>query len=237
MFIKGIFFMVAFWYGLFLSTGFARTAEDPRIKIAIVDTGTDQTDYIKPFLCKGGHISLVDDNALVDTNESKHGTNIAWLVTQGLDSRKYCVIMIKFWDPKKEDNTNLANVIFGIKYATQMKAKYLNLSLFGTLPSATEERALRQALDAGVKVAVSAGNDGNNLDIECKSYPPCYHLDSTKFHVVGYNQVDGTRAKLSNYGSVVQFYEIGINQGVPPNSGSSQATAIHLNKWIKQEND
>ena len=237
MFTKSILFMTAFWYGMFVSMGSAKTLSDDRIKIAIVDTGTDVTEQIKPYLCKGGHISLVDDKPLVDTHVSKHGTNIAGLVTQNLDPKKYCVLIIKFYNPDAQDLTNLANVIFGVKYATQMKARYLNLSLFGKLPSNTEEHALRQALASGVKIAVSAGNDGINLDVKCESFPPCYHLDAKNFHVVGFTYSDGTRSATSNYGSVVQFYENGVNQGIPPNTGSSQATAIHLNKWIKQENE
>lgn len=231
MFAKGIFFITMIWYGIFLATSQAGTLRDDRIKIAIVDTGTDQTEQIKPFLCHGGHISLVDNNPLIDNHKDKHGTNIAYLVTQNLDPSKYCVVIIKFFDPdNKTDYENLANFIFGIKYAAELKVAYLNVSGGGIKPSDMEERAIQQALKAGVKVAVAAGNEKTDLGKTCTYFPACYPINDSNFHVVS-----SSTTKLSNYGGVAKFQEDGNEKGVPTNSGSSQATAIHMNKWIRGE--
>lgn len=232
MFAKGVFFIAAIWYGFFLSMSHAMPPlKDDRIKIAIIDTGTDLTEQIKPYLCRGGHISLTDKDPLTDNHKDKHGTNIAYLVTQNLDPKKYCVLIIKFYDESKDSGyENLANMIFGIKYAAQLKVDYLNISGGGMAPSDMEARALVQALNAGVKIAVAAGNEKTDLGKTCSFYPACYDFKTPNFHVVS-----SSTTKLSNYGGVAKFKEDGNEKGIPVNSGSSQATAIHLNKWIRGE--
>jgi Subtilase family len=248
---------VIFWYGVFIAVGNAMPKErvpkhptEDRVKIAIIDTGTEKTEQIKPFLCKGGHISLVDDNPFsdstgaVDTGQFplKHGTGIAWLVTQNLDPKRYCILIIKWYDPQGSDIANFANLIFSIKYATEMKASYINLAAGGSANSPMEQRAVEGALSAGIKISAAAGNDGKNLDLDCSWYPACYKLrvDRTNLHIVGSSEFGKSdkspvRWPYSNQGALVRYYENGTNAGVPANTGTSEAAAVHLNKWIKGE--
>ena len=92
-----------------------------------------------------------------------------------------------------------------------------------------ELRSILTILRTGADISVAAGNDGLDLDKKCSAFPSCYKkiINSRRFHVVG-----AINAKFSNFGSIVETYETGIDVGSPMMSGTSQATAIFTNKLI-----
>lgn len=246
---------------------------EKRVKIGIIDTGVDVTQKLRPFLCSSGHISLVDDSSLTDSHYSKHGTNVAGLISENLDPEKECLLIIKFYDDSKKANF-FKNVRLSVNYAITQKVSYLNMSLGGDSPISLEKESIKEALEAGIKISVAAGNgeegplkDKNNLyvrkdsnfrdsklvkgveyvkanigfdlDKKCQYFPACYDFDSKNFHVVGsttgYKNSYGGITSYSNYGKKVTSWEDGTNKGFPPLSGTSQATAIHTGKWVKED--
>lgn len=215
------------WLLSFLFSTTVSHAAETRIKIAIIDTGYTHSEKVDKYLCVGEHVSFVDDSPFQDT--VGHGTNIAGLITNGLDPNKYCIVIVKFFKGPKGS----AKVVESILYALTQKVSYMNLSLGGQRQYEAEKQAIIKALNSGVKVAAAAGNDGKNLDLDCYYYPACYNdvLKNPRFHIVGSNTISWHR--YSNYGSIVKYREDGTNKGLPPQTGTSQATAIHLNKWIK----
>lgn len=211
-----------------------------RIKVAVVDTGLELTDRIKPFICREGHISFTNDSPFTDGHAGKHGTNVAGLIADNLDSSKHCLLIIKFYSQYLGNGEFKDFVRMGIEYAITQNAKYLNLSLGGPESSHLEYLSLQAGLNKGMKILVAAGNGklfkgdyiGQNLDKSCYYYPACYEFRSLKqnFFVVG-----STKSKFSNYGKVVNKWENGNLVGFPAQSGTSQATAIATGKLVKAD--
>lgn len=202
-------------------------AKETRKKIIIIDTGIKK-NYLKQYYCEEGHFSTTG-TGIYDLHG--HGSNIAYLVMKGLDPKKYCFSMIKYVDhgiPFYEDALSVLNTLNG---------DFLNLSLTGPSYLFTEDTILFAFLQKGGRIAAAAGNKRINLDLGCNSYPSCsfflQKLDN--FHSVGSLDFKGKRLSSSNYGKVVKHWELGLSQGPPglTMTGTSQATAIHLNKWIK----
>lgn len=218
--------------------------EENRIKIGIIDTGLNVTEKIYPFLCNVGHMSFVGTSPFVDENDSQHGTNIAGLIAEHLDPKKHCLVILKFHGPKMNRREFMRYVRIAIDYSVTINVKYLNLSLGGDDPETIEQLILQEALDEGIKIAVAAGNGrknrqnvsiGVNLDKKCYYYPACYKFsgkNKDNFHVVG-----SSKGLFSNKGKVVKYWEDGVDKGTPKLSGTSQATAIHLGKWVKKDSE
>lgn len=200
--------------------------EETRIKIAVIDTGVDvMTKDLRPFLCARGHKSFVDKEPLKDEQFKKHGTNIAGLIAQNLDSTKQCLLILRFFKDSK------ASVIPAIRYAIEQKVAFINMSLGGEGSDEREKAAIEEALKKGIKVAVAAGNDGKDLNQECTYFPACYNFPSPLFHIVGSNTKNAEEKDYSNHGEMVKFLENGTKVGTPENTGTSQSTAIHMGKW------
>lgn len=205
-----------------------KVTEETRVKIAVIDTGVNVNEKLKPFLCKGGHISLVDDYPLRDANINMHGTNVVGLISENLDPKRECILMIKFY------KDGLATDFFkkvrtAVDYAVFREAKFINMSLGGDGASDLEKLAILSALEKGIRVSVAAGNDRRNLDWNCYYYPACYRFNRTTFHVVG-----STTGKYSNFGKKITHWEDGTNVGTPKMRGTSQATATHTGKWVRE---
>jgi hypothetical protein len=211
---------------------YASYLAESRIKIAVVDTGlTDPTQRFQKYLCKEGNIDLTGgDNPMSDSSLFEHGTNIVGLITKNLDYTKYCVLIIKFY-PSLVPHDNL--VPRAVLYAVEQGAAFINLSLGGNAFEEPEYQAIKFAIEQGVNIAAAAGNGALNLNDKCSFYPACYAEmpTMTRIHVVGSNTFIGR--PYSNFGRVVRYYEDGTNRGNPPLVGTSQATAIHMNKWVR----
>lgn len=247
------------------------TVEETRTKIAVIDTGITATPKLKPFLCKHGHISLVDDFPLKDGNSFAHGTNVAGLIAENLDVKRECLLIIKFY--KDGFHTDFfKKVKTAVEYATFREVKFINMSLGGDGASDLEKLAISNAVEKGIRVAVAAGNGimkpikdknglfirldgtrdkkdsyfhryhassvGQDLDKNCYYFPACYNFSPTYFRVVGsntgyVNEFGGT-TNYSNYGKKVTHWENGTNVGIPALKGTSQATATHLGKWVRE---
>lgn len=219
-----------------LSVAMATTTEN-RIRIAVIDTGVNVSFANALYICKDGNINITDDTDIV-ADSIGHGTNIVSLLIVGLNPRHYCIEVIKYCKIcKPSEGINISRAIH-LAY----NASYINMSFEGSSVSDLEYRALAGAINRGIKVAVAAGNDGLNLDTKCSIFPACYAFNNSNFHVVG----SSTGAlflskpknyfvyrKYSNYGNVVKYLEDGTEQGVPCMTGTSQSTAIHLNKWVR----
>jgi len=207
---------------------------DSRVKIAVIDSGLNVSPELKPYLCASGHTSLVDGNPMKDSTTTQHGTNVVGLITKGLDSSKYCVIIIKFYSPTYQGSNKQDKIADSVAHALIYKARYINISATGKGYLGYEARALKVALASGATIAVAAGNEHLDLNKKCNTYPACYAalLNSKRFHVVG-----SYSGEFSNQGFIVTHKENGVFVGIPPLTGTSQSTAVHLNKVLRGECD
>ena len=210
-------------------------APEFRKKVVILDTGIESS-FPQQYLCSEGHKDFSGEG-LEDTNH--HGTHLAYIISDYIDPKKECIIVVKFYNNKEIFHSlGLHNAY---KYVLSIHPDYVNMSFGGEFPLVDERQIIRDLLDQGTVVSVAAGNNGRDFDNEyCGYYPACYAntFHSMKFHVVG-SCKNGNWEPYSNRGSIVKYCENGTRVVAGPYimSGTSQANAISLGKFIKQNHE
>lgn len=118
-----------------------------------------------------------------------------------------------------------------IKQRQQLIAEY-NFILIRVTYLKTEREIIQKALNAGIYIVVAAGNENSNLEERCNYFPACHDY---RLIVVGNLKDKKTRHPSSNYGNVVNHWEIGVNQealGIKL-TGTSQAAAVTTGRIIE----
>jgi subtilisin family serine protease len=119
--------------------------------------------------------NMFTDNGNVNDDEG-HGTHVAGIVAaragngiggSGL-APKARIMAVKVLDANRAGNSSL--LASGIRYAVDMGARILNVSINGDGTSSDLTDALRYASEKGATVVASAGNNSRNLDLT-PSYP------------------------------------------------------------------
>jgi subtilisin family serine protease len=223
-----------FVFILLLENSNGQTNEDSdkttKMKVVIIDTGIKKDKRIEPFLCKESY----DATGTGIEDRNGHGTHIASIIAENLDTSKYCLYIVKFFD--KEDV--MKHYIKAIKHVESLKNVFVvNMSLGGPKSDKEEREILENELKKGIILNVAAGNEGLNLDTHCGSYPACYNFSSKNFHSVGnLSNVSKERWGSSNYGKVVKYWEVGakVKTWAGTMTGTSQATAIHTRNMVKK---
>jgi len=176
-----------------------KRVEETRVKIAVIDTGINVSPKLKPFLCTSGHISLVDDFPLRDSNVQMHGTNIVGLISENLDPKRECILIIKFYkDGLHEDF--FKKVRTAVDYAVFRQVKFINMSLGGEGVSDLEKLAISNAIDKKIRIAVAAGNG---------LFKPIKDKDGK------FVRLDGTRDKVDRWPR--KYYAAWIGQDLDKN--------------------
>lgn len=169
---------------------------DPRVVIAVVDTGIDMTHPdLRDKLVPGFNV-LSPGQPPQDDNG--HGTHASGIAAASTDNRTgiagtapRCRIMpIKALN--SEGGGDGFSVATGVVWAVDNGAHIINLSLGGEAPQETLERAIKYALARNVSVIVAMGNESTNALRYPASYPG----------VIAVGSVDQTRnlSNFSNYG-------------------------------------
>lgn len=171
-------------------------ANNTRKIIAILDTGVNTTSNNKYF-CNPNLNKDFTNTGLRDV--IPHGSHVFDIITNGLDEKKYCIVIVKWYDKEHQD-TNNERVIKSFEYLITIKPDYLNLSFSGIGPLKKEKELLQTLLKNNTKIYVAAGNDGFNLDKNCIVFPACYSLP---LNIVGSSNTQ------SNYGKIVTNWENG----------------------------
>ena len=119
--------------------------------------------------------NIFTDNGNVNDDEG-HGTHVAGIVAaragngiggSGL-APKARIMAVKVLDSNRSGNSSL--LASGIRYAVDMGAQILNVSINGDGTSGDLNEALRYASEKGATVVASAGNNSRNIDLS-PSYP------------------------------------------------------------------
>jgi subtilisin family serine protease len=171
----------------------------------------------------------------------------------------YCQIILKFYDDLSSGHENMKHTLEALQYAIDMKVDFINYSGGGGEFNAKEKKLLQQALKAGITLVVAAGNEMTEI-VSATSLEQWAHVNRPqgtyfpasyafkKMYVVGNtDSKTGERALSSNYGSIVNSWEIGTSalsfglNGATANgygqfqymTGTSQSTAIKTGKLIR----
>lgn len=216
---------------LLTSSVYAGALFEKRKKIAVIDTGLQVTKEIKPYLCEDGHASFT--RTPWDVDELMHGTNVVSLLTKDLDPKKFCIIIYKFYNKSDSGEQQVKAVAGALRQAVADRVHYVNMSLYGAEEDPTEYFYLRKLVHRGVYIFVAAGNKKERICDVKKTYPACYALPRKYVRVIG-NKCSGIQTK-SNYGPRIDQWEYGCQVGTPKRTGTSQATPIALNKFLRRK--
>jgi len=157
-----------------MTTTWDITQGDADVIVAVIDTGVRQSlsDLANTNFTTGYDFVNNDSNP---DDDYGHGSHVTGTIAQSTDNALgvagiapgVTVMPIKVLD--SEGGGSVSNVALGIRYAVDHGADIINLSLGGSA-STTEEVACQYALDNGVAIFASAGNDTSST----LSYPAAY---------------------------------------------------------------
>jgi subtilisin family serine protease len=207
--------------------------DDKFITVAVIDTGINSNILKQGHskgVCKMGHKDFTG-TGLADAHG--HGTNISGLIHKYAKGKKYCQVILKFYDPRAVGRQNLSRMIAAIRYAVNIKVDFINISGGGVEFSELEKEEIIRALDSDIKIVSAAGNEKCNLDVACKYYPAMY---DPRIVVVGNGKAKQSRHPSSNWGTIVDFWIDGTNKKGEYGSamtGTSQSTAIKTGELVR----
>jgi len=207
----------------------AITNDETRTKVALLDTGVNPNG-IEKFICKNPILDLTNTN---HHDSLGHGTHLANLISAYMNHKKQCILIIKVTSNGKGSISNYGK---GIERAIELNSYIINISAGGPTFSLWEKDLLIKALNHGIIVNVSAGNESKDFSkTSCNYYPACYALTNPNFYVVGSLCRDKKIAYFSNRNGPVDLYEPGCNIKVSNSilSGTSVSTAIWTGKLLQ----
>ncbi len=222
------------------------------VKIAVIDTGYDfksiwglkaghkfPKGLAMPKICPGRHVDFTreeTDKEYLKDNHG-HGTHIAGIIASVAQDFDYCLVIIKFYDPKAAPTNNLANTIKAFKHAIEERVDIINFSGGGIAPDEEERKIVLKAISLGIRVVAAAGNERSDVS-KHPYYPALY---SPLIDSVGNVNEKGEIAPSSNYGRGIASYRVGTNvlSLLPDNqygymTGTSQSTAVRTGEIVEE---
>ncbi|WP_078594200.1 peptidoglycan-binding protein [Evansella clarkii] len=178
------------------------------VKVAVLDTGIAQH---KDLSVAGGVGLTANTNSFVDDNG--HGTHVAGIIgAKGSGSGVTGVAPgVSLYAVKVLDNTGkgyMSDIIAGIEWSISNGMDIINLSLGTASESASLKRVIDDAVQKGIIVVASGGNNGREDGRgDTVSYPARY--DS----VIAVSAIDrnNKRWMLSATGSAIEITAPGVN--------------------------
>ena len=207
------------------SKALAASATDKTVTVAIVDSGSQDIDFIKDKLVDGYDFFENDSDAFQDESVDSHGTFLASIIADCTRNLPVKIMPVRVLDSK---NGSLINAINGIIYAVDNGADVINISLGATLNNCRSlEDAVNYAASKNVTVVVCAGNIKSDIANYCPA-----HVDSA-LTVTSINSDYAFSESFSNFGDKVDFAApgeniIGYNASgeITALSGTSMSTAF-----------
>lgn len=166
--------------------------------VAVVDSGVDASH---PFLA-GRVLSGYDfeDNDSDPYDENGHGTHVSGTIVDCTPGLNVKILPVRVMDARGEGYSSVIGT--GVAYAADTGADVINMSLGGG-HSYYKDDNITYAINKGVSVVVSAGNDNRNTE----NYCPAHMTDAI---VVAAIDSDETKAYFSNYGTSVDVAAPGV---------------------------
>lgn len=245
-FFKSASFLLCISINLLVNSNTYSKCADKPVVVAVIDTGFGfHNKGLGAKLCKFGHKDFSSDQEFQHTvnygtkdpvplDLHGHGTNVVGVIEEYARSThtNFCVVILKYYGSNHMGHIDAT--IKAINYATDLKVDYINYSSGGREPSTVERIAVEKFLNNGGTMISAAGNESANLDVAGNVYYPAMY--DSRIVMVGALDRNGNKMFSSNYGSVVNRWEIGmsvVGYGISM-SGTSQATATATGKIVSQ---
>lgn len=180
--------------------------------IALIDTGSDGSTL--------DAISFVDGDA---SDNNGHASRMLKAIrSQDKDAK---VLSLKALDDKGNGTT--ASVVSALQYAIDSKVSIINLSLSSPVneDSTLITSKIDEAIEKGIKVVVSAGNNGS----DASNYVPA---NIEKAITVGAVNEKGVILPTSNYGKTVDWY---VNANATSSAAATISGILSKNGEIKED--
>lgn len=183
------------------------------VVVAVIDTGVEVWDELADRILPGKDTATGRANG--QTDGQGHGTHVSGTIldcTQGLD---VTILPVKVFPDR--GSTSDSCIVQGLRYAISYGVDVINMSLGGpcdvTDPDGScdsaEDYYIRQAVDNGIVVVVSAGNgDDDNNPINTNGVCPAHMGECI---VVGACDEYRDMGYFSNYGEAVDVCAPGVD--------------------------
>lgn len=201
------------------------------ITVAVVDSGVSPHEFLGDRLLDGYNLFNTKEKPYDDAG---HGTRVAGIIVDCTPNLKINILPVRVLNQK--GNGNFINIGNGILYSVEHGADVINLSLGGSVNNHSEfvNDAILYAIDNGVTVVVSSGNQNDDTQFYC----PENNMESIVVGAVDQNNnrwEDLSTYEGSNFGESVDLVAPGVNikSCVPdkaepqPDTGTSMA-APHI---------
>ncbi|MGG1397302.1 S8 family serine peptidase [Bacillus salipaludis] len=137
-----------------------------KVTIAVIDSGINTAHPQFNGKVKQGFNFITDSTDTSD--ENGHGTAVSGVISSLIGSMPIEILPLKAIFPNGE--AYVSDIVRAINYAIEQNVDVINLSLGADVPSIAEKQAITAALEKGITIVASAGNDG----VERYSYPASY---------------------------------------------------------------
>ncbi|MCW1926478.1 S8 family serine peptidase [Luteolibacter arcticus] len=198
-------------------------SSSPDVVVAVVDSGLDFThpDLVANVYLDATELAAngIDDdgNGRIDdyrgwdfvqndnnpADDNDHGTHVAGIIgaagndAYGISGVTWSSRILPVKVLGASNSGSHSDVIAGINYARGKGAKVINMSLGGPTNSSSMANAIQLAMDAGILIVTSAGNDAINIDSSPKY--PASHPHENIITVMNTTDLDRLYPE-SNYG-------------------------------------
>jgi len=168
------------------------------VVVAVIDSGIDVNHPdLKNRIASGGYNFILNNSNVYDING--HGTEVSGVIAAETNNKAGIagvagnleIKILPLQTAYYNGYSDLVNIIKAIDYAIKENVDVINLSMGSTESSEIEKDAIQEAIDSGIVVVASAGNDG----ISSYEYPASYDNVIS----VGSISKNSTWSKFSNY--------------------------------------
>lgn len=224
--------VVAFYISWFLVILFAVSAVDKcsaeEIRIGIIDTGyREDLSTGKLKLCKTDHYDfLTKKHQIGYTN--MHGVRIGNIIGEALIGVDYCAVIYQVYNHQTDPRYNYVRAL---RLAADDGLLAINLSYSGEDAIPEEQAILTKISQHGTMLFIAAGNDKKDVSQDCSAYPTCYDLPNAV--VVGALDNDGEPALYSNFGPIVDTWEVGESWAGDYWQGTSFSAPRALSRFVR----
>ncbi|PIC62703.1 hypothetical protein CSV79_15605 [Sporosarcina sp. P13] len=204
------------------------------IVVAVIDSGiaTNHED-LQGRIQPGGYNFHGNNTNIEDVNG--HGTSVAGVLAASYSNDKgitgiagpYNVKILPLKVTHITGTSYVSDSIKAIDYAIRKKADVINLSLGSNERSSVENAAIQRAIQAGISVVASAGNEAEEGNLI--NYPASYENVIS----VGATDSKNRRSTFSNYNSYISLvapgtgvYTTGLSNSYKYMSGTSFSSPI-----------
>lgn len=169
------------------------------VTVAVVDSGISNHSFLNGRILGNGYDIINNDKDPSD-DAIGHGTHVSGIIVDCTPNLDVNILPVKVFNSKSTTNSIIEA---GINYARKIGVDVINLSLGGGV-SNDIDYAINNAVNSGITVVVSAGNDNKDT----KYYSPA-HLSNC----IVVSAIDSSLSKawFSNYGQSVDVSGPGVS--------------------------